>query len=258
MLKFAANLTMLFTEVPFMERFSLAKEAGFAAVEFLFPYEYSLLQLQEELINNELKAVLFDFPAGDWAAGERGIASHPDRVIEFRDGIEMAVEYAVALGVKQINCLAGNINEQYSWDEQWDVLTENVNYAARILQNSGLWLVIEPINHFDMPNYFLNRTKQALALLTEVNMPNVFIQYDIYHAQREEGELIATIRKNIDKIAHIQIADNPGRHEPGTGEINYSSVFRALEAARYTGYIGLEYIPSSDTKSSLKWLDEFR
>ena len=173
MLKFAANLTMLFTEVPFMERFSLAKEAGFAAVEFLFPYEYSLLQLQEELINNELKAVLFDFPAGDWAAGERGIASHPDRVIEFRDGIAMAVEYAVALGVKQINCLAGNINEQYSWDEQWDVLTENVNYAAQILQNSGLRLVIEPINHFDMPNYFLNRTKQALALLTEVNMHSV-------------------------------------------------------------------------------------
>lgn len=255
--KFAANLTMLFTEVSFMERFALAKKAGFKFIEYLFPYEYSLADLRKQLVDHDLKQVLFNLPAGDWAKGERGIASHPDRIEEFRAGVFKAIEYAEGLGVDRLNCLAGNRLTQFSEEEQLEVLVDNVKFAAKVLGEKGLQLVIEPINPYDMPKFLLNRTEKALALLDKVNMPNVFIQYDVYHAQRSEGELVNTIRKNIARIGHIQIADNPGRHQPGTGEINYPFVLAAIDESGYQGYIGLEYVPDGDTQSSLAWIKDF-
>jgi hydroxypyruvate isomerase len=255
--KFAANLTMLFTEAPFMQRFSLAKEAGFKTIEYLFPYDYDLTELKAQLQGNGLKQVLFNLPAGNWGAGERGIAAHPERISDFRAGIPKAIEYAEGLRVSQLNCLAGKKAPQYSDEQQWTVLVENVRYAAEALHQKGMRLLVESVNHFDIPGFLLNRTDQVLKLIDAVCMPNVFMQYDVYHAQREEGELTATLRDSIDKIAHIQIADNPGRHQPGTGEINYPFLFREIDALSYQGYIGLEYIPTPDTKSSFEWISTF-
>ncbi|MDT8902453.1 hydroxypyruvate isomerase [Anaeroselena agilis] len=253
--KFAANLNFLFTEVPFLERFALARAAGFTAVEYPFPYDYDPRVLKERLEANGLAQVLFNMPPGDWAGGERGIAALPGRRGEFRAGVAKAVEYALALGVPRINCLAGIRSERRSDAEHWRTLTANVRYAAEVLNAHGLTLVVEFINRFDMPGFFLNRTALVLSLLDRVAMPNVLLQYDIYHAQREEGELVATLRRHIDRIGHIQLADNPGRHQPGTGEINYPFILAALDALGYQGHVGLEYIPSPDTASSLGWIN---
>ena len=255
--KFAANLTMLFTEVPFMERFAQARNTGFSVVEYLFPYEFEPAKLKAQLAQNRLTQVLFNLPAGKWEEGERGIAANPERVDEFRAGVAKAMEYARELGVGKLNCLAGKRASGYDEAAHWSTLVGNVKYAATLLQEKGLQLMVEPINHFDIPGFFLNRTEQALKLIDAVGMPNVFMQYDIYHAQREEGDLAATLRKQIDKIGHIQIADNPGRHQPGTGEINYPFIFKEIDASGYQGYIGLEYAPIPDSKSSLAWVTEF-
>lgn len=256
-MKFAANLTMMFTEVPFLERFSLARKEGFTFVEYLFPYEYGLEQLKEQLSLNGLTQVLFNMPAGNWAEGDRGIAANPLRSEEFRSGVPRAIEYALGLGVNQVNCLAGKKIAGYSDEEQWATLVENVRYAAKALYDKKLNLVVEPINHFDIPGFFLNKTEQVVKLIDYVGMPNVYVQYDVYHAQREEGELTASLKKYINKIGHIQIADNPGRHQPGTGEINYPFIFSMLEKLGYQGYIGLEYVPLTDSHESLKWIEEF-
>lgn len=255
--KFAANLTMLFTEVPFLERFALASEAGFTHIEYLFPYDYQLSELQDKLKANNVKQVLFNLPSGKWAEGERGIGANPERVEEFRNGVTTAIEYALGLGVDQVNLLAGKKVAGFSDAEHWAVLVDNTRFAAEKLQQHGIRLVIEAINHFDIPGFVLNRTEQVIQLIEEVNMPNVFAQYDIYHAQREEGELVGTLRKHLNKIGHIQIADNPGRHQPGTGEINYSFIFKELDALGYAGFVGLEYVPSPNTAASLAWISEF-
>jgi len=255
--KFAANLTMLFNEVPFMERFTVAREAGFSFVEYLSPYDFKPEDLKSQLQKNGQKQVLFNLPSGDWAKGDRGIGADPKRVKEFRAGVARAIEYALALGVTQLNCLAGKKVTGYDDAQHWATLVENVHFAAAELQKMNLRLVVEAINHFDIPEFFLNRTDQAMKLIEEVGMPNVFMQYDVYHAQREEGELAGTLRKNIAKIGHIQIADNPGRHQPGTGEINYPFIFNELDVIGYQGYIGLEYVPSPDSRSSFKWIKEF-
>lgn len=251
---FAANLTMLFTEVPFLERFALAREAGFTAVEYLLPYDYPAGELKARLEANHLKQVLFNLPCGDWALGERGIASHPGRVEEFRAGVATAVAYAEALGVPTLNCLAGKRVPGVDDPGHWDTYAANLAFAARTLAERGLRLVIEPINHFDMPGFLLNRTDQALELLDRVGAPNLFIQYDVYHAQREEGELAATLRSHLPRIGHIQVADNPGRHQPGTGEINFPFLFAEMDRLGYPGHVGLEYIPSPDTRSSFGWM----
>lgn len=257
MLVFAANLSMLFTEVPFMERFALAKQAGFSFVEYMFPYEFKASDLKKKLDENGLKQVLFNFPAGDWSQGERGIAADPERIAEFRAGVSQAVEYALVLGVSQLNCLVGKRLAYYDYAQQWSTLVDNIYYAADLLQSEGLRLVIEPVNHFDIPGFFINRTVEVLKLIDEIDLSNILIQYDVYHAQREEGELVGTLCKHIDKIGHIQIADNPGRHQPGTGEINYPVIFKKIDELGYQGYIGLEYIPSPDSKSSLGWVTKF-
>jgi len=251
--QFAANLTMLFTEVPFMERFAAARAAGFDAVEYLFPYPYAKEDLGAALRANNLKQVLHNLPAGDWDAGERGIACHPDRVGEFRDGVARAISYASFLGCPQVNCLAGKLPAGVAYEHARAALVGNLGFAAKALQEVGIRLLVEPINSFDIPGFFLTRTDQALALMDEVGSANLFLQYDIYHAQRMEGELGATLRKHFDRIGHIQLADNPGRNEPGTGEINYRWLFSHIDALGYAGTIGCEYKPRTTTVEGLGW-----
>ena len=251
--KFAANLTMLFTELPFMQRFEAAAKAGFEAVEYLFPYPFTKEDLVAALQANGLKQVLHNLPAGDWDAGERGIACHPDRVEEFRAGVDRAIEYATALGCPQVNCLAGKLPAGVSEADARKTLVENLRFAAKKLQAANIRLLIEPINTFDIPGFFVNRTDQALAILDEVDSGNLFVQYDIYHAQRMEGELGNTLSKQFARIGHIQLADNPGRGEPGTGEINYAWLFKHIDSLGYTGWIGCEYKPRATTAEGLGW-----
>lgn len=251
--KFAANLTMLFTELPFMQRFEAAAKAGFEAVEYLFPYPFTKEDLVAALQANGLKQVLHNLPAGDWDAGERGIACHPDRVEEFRAGVDRAIEYATALGCPQVNCLAGKLPAGVSEADARKTLVENLRFAAKKLQAANIRLLIEPINTFDIPGFFVNRTDQALAILDEVDSSNLFVQYDIYHAQRMEGELGNTLSKQFARIGHIQLADNPGRGEPGTGEINYAWLFKHIDSLGYAGWIGCEYKPRATTAEGLGW-----
>jgi len=252
--KFAANLTLLFNEVPFMERFAAARTAGFKAVEFQFPYAHDVHELAQALHANGLQLVLHNLPAGHWEAGERGIACQPDRVAEFRAGVERAIAYATALGCPQVNCLAGLLPAGVHREQAHATLVANLRFAADQLKAAGIRLLIEPINSFDVPGFFLNTTAQAQALLDEVGSDNLYIQYDLYHAQRMEGELAATAQKYLPRIAHIQLADNPGRNEPGTGEINYAFLFRHLDAIGYTGWIGCEYKPRTTTAAGLGWI----
>ena len=254
--RFAANLTMLFTELPFLERFAAAKAAGFDAVEYLFPYAYDAQVLAQALQTHGLKQVLHNLPAGDWEAGERGIACHPDRVAEFRAGIPQAIAYAQALGCGQLNCLAGKLPDGVTPAQAHATLVANLRHAAEQLKTAGIRLLIEPINTYDIPGFFLSTTRQAQALIDEVGSDNLYIQYDLYHAQRMEGELAATAQKYLARIAHIQLADNPGRHEPGTGEINYAFLFRHLDAIGYTGWIGCEYKPRTTTTEGLGWIQQ--
>ncbi len=251
---FAANLTMLFTEVPFLDRFALAKEAGFRFVEYLFPYDFDPAELRRQLDQHGLRQVLFNLPSGNWGQGDRGIAADPARVAEFRAGVPKAVEYALALGVGNLNCLAGKRVAGVDEALQLGTLAENLQFAARLLGAKGLRLMVEACNHFDIPGFLLNRTDQALGVLEAAGEPNLFLQYDVYHAQREEGELTATLRKHLPRIGHIQIADNPGRHQPGTGEINFPFLFQELDRLGYAGYVGLEYIPTPDSQSSFGWI----
>lgn len=251
--KFAANLSMLFTESPFLERFERAAAAGFKAVEFLFPYEYRVDVLQQQLEANGLELVLHNLPAGMWESGERGIACHPDRTSEFRNGVDLAIRYAHGLGVGQLNCLAGKLPQAVSLDTAAETFVRNLEYAAKQLKTAGLRLLIEPINTFDIPGFFLNRTDQALGIIDQVGADNLFVQYDIYHAQRMEGELSGTLIRHLPRIGHVQLADNPGRHEPGTGEINFPHLFRHLDQIGYGGWVGCEYKPAADTRAGLGW-----
>lgn len=251
--RFAANLTMLFNELPFLDRFERAAKAGFEAVEFLFPYAYPAEEIRQRLEANRLQLVLHNLPAGDWDAGERGIACHPDRVSEFRDGVAKALVYAKALGVGQLNCLAGKAPAGVADELLRSTFVENLRFAAAELKTAGLRLLIEPINTFDIPGFYLNRTVQAVSILDEVGADNAFVQYDIYHAQRMEGELAATMQKYLPRIGHIQLADNPGRNEPGTGEINYPFLFAHLDRIGYEGWIGCEYKPATTTEAGLDW-----
>ena len=252
--RFAANLTMLFNEVPFLDRFERAARAGFTAVEFLFPYAVPAAEIRSRLDANGLTLVLHNLPAGDWDAGERGIACLPERTDEFRAGVARAIEYAKALGVGQLNCLAGKAPAGVPDDALRRTFVANLRHAAAALGKAGLKLLVEPINTFDIPGFYLNRTAQAIAILDEVDSDNLYLQYDIYHAQRMEGELAATIEKHLPRIAHVQLADNPGRHEPGTGEINYPFLFAHLDRLGYVGWIGCEYKPATTTEAGLGWL----
>ncbi len=256
--KFAANLTMLFNEVPFLDRFERAARAGFEAVEFLFPYAWDLREIRRRLDEHGLKLVLHNLPAGDWDAGERGIACLPDRIDEFREGVSRAIDCAGVLGVDQLNCLAGKVPMGADDAMLRKTLVGNLRYAAAAFARARLRLLIEPINTYDIPGFYLNRTAQALAILDEVGADNAFVQYDIYHAQRMEGELAGTLHKHLARIGHIQLADNPGRNEPGSGEINFDFLLAHLDRIGYKGWVGCEYKPAASTEAGLGWLERAR
>ena len=251
--KFAANLSLLFTEVDFLDRFAAAAAAGFAGVECLFPYAWPAPEIAARLAQHKLELVLFNLPPGDWEAGERGLACHPQRIAEFRAGVEQAVAYARAVGCRQLHCLAGIVPPDVPPAQAHATYVANLRHAAARLRAAGLRLLIEPINSRDMPGYFLTRSAQAVAVQDEVGADNLFIQYDIYHAQRSEGELANTIAALLPRIAHMQLADTPGRHEPGTGEINWRFLLDFIERSGYTGWIGCEYRPATTTVAGLAW-----
>ncbi|TSE20903.1 Hydroxypyruvate isomerase [Tepidimonas alkaliphilus] len=253
MLRWAANLTMLFTERPLLERPTAAARAGFAAVEVQFPYDAPVEDWRAALREAGVPLVLHNLPAGDWAGGERGIACHPDRVAEFRDGVARALDYARALAVPRLNVIAGLAPPHVPAVEARQVLVDNLRWAARALQPHGIQLLLEPINTFDVPGFFIHRTAQALEVLDAAGAPNVALLYDIYHAQRMEGELIGTLRRHWARIGHVQIADNPGRHEPGSGEIAWEAVLGELDRLGYDGWVGCEYHPRTTTEEGLGW-----
>lgn len=254
--RFAANLSFLFTEKPFLARFAAAREAGFRYVEYMFPYAYAQEELAALLTEHGLKQVLFNLPAGDWEAGERGIACLPGREEAFRAGVEQALAYARALGVRQLNCLAGALPADQDPGEAHAVLVANLRYAASRLASAGLTLLLEPVNPYDVPGFFVSSPAHALRLLEEVAAPNLKLQYDLYHAQRSQGRLTETLRAHLARIGHVQIADVPGRHQPNTGEIRYAFLLAELDRLGYQGYVGLEYLPLGETAQSLSWLRE--
>jgi len=251
--RFAANLTMMFTELPFLDRFEAARKEGFEAVEFLFPYDFDTAEIRRRLDDQGLTLVLHNLPAGNWAAGERGIGCHPDRIPEFREGAKRAVETATALKAERLNCLAGIAPAGADRARLRATLVDNLGFAAELIAATPIRFVIEPINPYDIPGFFLNRTDEALAIVREVGPSKLAIQYDIYHAQRTEGELAATIEKTLAHIGHMQLADNPGRNEPGTGEICWPFLFGRIDALGYDGWIGCEYRPKAGTVEGLGW-----
>ena len=255
--KFAANLSMLYGEVDFIDRFECASRAGFRGVEFWFPYALEKNSVADRLKKWELVQVLHNLPAGDWERGERGIACLPDRIGEFQDGVGKGIEYASALGCNQLNCLAGNIPGGVPLDKLRTTFIENVRFAAKHLAEANIKLLLESINTRDVPRFFLTHTQQAVDIIEDANVENVFLQYDIYHMQIMEGDLTATIEHNLSRIAHLQIADSPGRHEPGTGEINYDFIFSFVDRVGYQGWLGCEYNPVTTTEAGLSWLTPY-
>ena len=255
--KLAANLSMLFTEQPFVARFEAAAHYGFKAVECMFPYDHDARELREALDRYALTQVLHNLPPGDWAAGERGIACHPNRQEEFREGVALGIEYAKALGCRRLNCLAGVRPPDQDPRKLDEVLVSNLNYAARRLAGAGITLLIEPINTRDIPGFFVSDTGYALDLIAQVGASNFSLQYDVYHMQVMQGDLAHTIEQHFDAIGHIQVADNPGRHEPGTGEINYPYLFALLDRLGYDGWVGCEYRPQTQTRASFEWAQPY-
>lgn len=255
--RFAANLSFLYQEHGFMDRFAAAARDGFAAVEYMFPYEFAAADIAARLREHGLQQVLFNFPAGNWDAGERGLACLPDRIEEFRKGMARAIEYAQALGVKQLNCFAGRAPANASPERLQETLIENLKFAAAQTAKAGIRLLLEPINTRDMTGYFVSTTRHAEHILDAVGSDNLWLQYDVYHMQIMEGDLLPTLQRLLPKISHIQIADTPGRHEPGTGEINYAFVLTELDRLGYSGWVGCEYKPSTTTSAGLGWMRAF-
>jgi len=251
--RFSANLSMLFDDAPFVDRFARAAEAGFDAVEYLFPYEHDAADLRRSLDEHGLRQDLFNLPAGDFAAGERGIAVDPARREEFAQGVELAARYAAALGCRKLNCLVGTRPQGVPWETQYACLVENLRAAAARLGRDGVTLHAELLNPIETPGFFLDSMDLVRRLLDDV--PALWFQCDVYHLQRTQGDLVRTMRSVSDRIGHVQIADSPDRHEPGTGEIAYDFVLRELDALGYTGCVGLEYRPSAGTEETLGWID---
>lgn len=252
---FAANLSMMFAEVPFLERFAAARAAGFRAVEYLFPYEFPAGDLKRALDDAGLEQVLFNAPpGGDFAAGARGLAALPGREGDFRASIDLALEYAAVLGVRQIHVMAGIMPGEADPLEWRAAYAANLRHAAAQAGRQGVAVLIEPINPFDMPGYFLATVEQAVSVISDTGSDNLFLQYDLYHQSRHGGELTGTFLRHQRLIGHVQVAGNPGRHEPDTGEIDYGFVFAALDRAGYEGWIGCEYRPAGLTEDGLGWL----
>lgn len=256
--KFSANLSFLYPELPFLKRFAAAAADGFRAVEYAVPYVAKAEELAALNAAYGLEQALFNLPAGDWDGGERGIACHPDRVDEFRAGIEVALRYAGVLGCRKVNCLAGIAPRGIAAEVLEATLVANLQYAAPRLAAAGVMLLIEPINPRDIPGFYLNTARHAERLLSAVGSDNLKIQYDIYHQQVTAGDLVPTYERLRHRIGHIQIADTPGRHEPGTGEINYRFVLNELDRLGYDGWVGCEYRPQAGTSAGLRWMAPYR
>ena len=257
MTKLAANLSMMFSEVSFLDRFQAAANAGFKGVEYLFPYEYPAEQIREKLDQNGLTQVLFDFPAGNWDDGDRGIGSIPERSDEFQDGVGTAVEYAKTLGCERLTVLAGKGGVGSDPVDMQETLIENLKFAARAVRGTNIIVLLEAINTIDIPGYSVFSTHQSRDAVETADSPSLKIQYDIYHMQIMEGDVTRTINANFDSIHHYQLADNPGRHEPGTGELNYDFLLSHLDAKGYDGWIGCEYIPIGGTVEGLGWAAKY-
>ena len=256
--RFAANLSMMYNEVPFLERFGACAADGFDAVEFLFPYAHPAQQIRDELDRHGLQQVLFNAPPGDFEAGERGIASLPGREKEFREGIDRAIEYARALGCPRVHVMAGLIKREGEHFAQREIYVENLSWAAKRLGEAGLMTLIEPINTRDIPGYLLNTQADAHALVERLGHPNLKVQMDLYHCQIVEGDLAMKIRKYLSGVGHMQIAGVPQRHEPDLGEVNYPYLFALLDELGYDGWIGCEYRPRAATSAGLGWLRALR
>jgi hydroxypyruvate isomerase len=253
MLRLAANLSMMFNEVPFLDRFEAAAKAGFTGVEFLFPYEYSVTDLKSRMEANGLTQALFNMPPGDWNAGERGLASLPGRQQEFRDGVVRALDYATALGCKLVHAMAGIPQAGTKPVTAAALYAANIAWAAEQAHAAGIKVVLEPINHRDMPGFHLNTMAQGAAVVEAVGLDRCGLQFDVYHCQVTEGDITKRFEALLPVIAHVQIADVPARNEPGTGEINYGYVLRRIEELGYTGWIGCEYRPKGETVAGLVW-----
>lgn len=254
--RFAANLTMMFTEVPFLERFRAAADAGFEAVEYLFPYDHPAEDVAAALTRAGLSQALFNAPAGNWGEGERGIAALDGREEEFHAGIGQALHYAAALDCRQIHVMAG-IPEDAAAPETAERYIRRIRQAADRAAEVGCQVLIEPINHIDMPGYFLSSVRQGLAMVERIGHSNVSLQLDLYHAQITDGDITRLIRSSIDVVSHVQIASVPDRHEPDTGELNYGYVLSELDRVGYTGWVGCEYHPAGRTEAGLGWMSGF-
>ncbi|MFZ4529507.1 MAG: 2-oxo-tetronate isomerase [Undibacterium curvum] len=256
--QFAANLSMMYQEYPFLQRFAAAAQDGFKAVEYLFPYEFDAQELRDALDASGLQQVLFNAPPGDWAAGERGIAALPGREAEFRQGFDLALRYAEVLGNPAIHVMAGIVDAQQDLERCRAVYQRNLAYAALHAARHGKIVLIEPINTRDMPGYFLNLQEDAQQICHEIGVENLQLQFDIYHCQIMQGDvttrMLDGLRRQVGQIAHIQIAGVPGRHEPSLGELNYPYLFAQLDAAGYAGWVGCEYRPAAGTSAGLDWL----
>ncbi len=256
--RFAANLTLLFDDAPFLDRFRRAADAGFAGVECQFPYAYDPRDLKRKLDEHGLVQVLHNLPAGDWDRGERGIACLPDRVGEFETGVDRALEYAGVLGCRQLNCLAGIPPSTLRREDARATFVENLRYASRRCRDAGIALLVEPINTRDVPGFLLSTASEAIGLIEAVDSENLFLQFDAYHAHVMNGDVLRIFQEHSSRIAHVQIADDPGRHEPGTGEIPFDHFLELLDHLGYPGWVGCEYIPRATTESGLAWMNAYR
>jgi hydroxypyruvate isomerase len=256
-LKFAANLSFLYQELPFLERFEAAARDGFKGVEYLSPYEFDAREIKKRLDDNGLTQALFNLYAGDMEKGEKGLASLTGREEEFQASLGQAIEYANALGCTRLHVMAGLRDITMAEETQLAVYRNNLQKAATACAEYGITALIEPINTQDMPGYFLDSTAKAVALIEEINHPNLRLQFDIYHVQRMEGDIVRRFKEHFSFIHHIQIANPPNRFEPDNGEINYPYIFTLLESAGYEGWIGCEYKPSADTRETLGWAQNY-
>lgn len=255
--RLAANLSMMFNEVPFLERFDAAATAGFKAVEFLFPYDHPASEIRKRLDDAGLRQVLFNMPPGDWAGGERGIACLPGRAAEFREGVKTALDYAGALGCGMIHCMAGIVPAGVAHGTAAALYVANLAWAAEQAAAQGVKIVIEPINHRDMPGFLLNTMGQGADIVAALGFDRVGLQFDIYHCQVTEGDVTKRMEALLPSIAHMQLADVPGRHEPGTGEIGWDYVLGRVDSLGYAGWIGCEYRPAGDTVAGLAWRSRY-
>jgi hydroxypyruvate isomerase len=257
-MRFAANLFFLFTEVPFLERFAAARNAGFEAVEFLFPDGEKLEDIVVAQQESQTNVVLINLPHADFKAGERGLACLPDRIPEFRGAVGTGITFARALGCPTLHAVAGIVPKGADRANCIDTLVDNLQYACDAAARHGIDITLEPINSRDMPGFVVNRSQEAMEVIERADRANLFLQYDIYHMQIMEGDLLPTMQRLKDRIGHIQFADTPGRHEPGTGEINFDNVFKAIDDMGYDGFVAAEYRPSGKTEESLGWYERFR